>query len=75
MVSGTDQSLQGAVRLSDGRLVLVGLGGTVLESSDGGRSFSARIEGERRGIAAVAEGDGGRLLLFGEAGVHTRGQD
>jgi photosystem II stability/assembly factor-like uncharacterized protein len=47
----------------------------VLESSDGGRSFSARAEAERRGIASVAEGADGRLLLFGEAGVHGSDQD
>jgi photosystem II stability/assembly factor-like uncharacterized protein len=70
--SGTDQSLQSAIIRADGTVVIVGLGGAVLTSSDGGRTFSAAIEPDRRGIAAAAEGNGGRLLLFGETGVKTR---
>ena len=70
--SGTDQSLQSAMIRADGRIVVVGLGGTVLTSSVGGRTFSAAIEPDRRGIAAVAEGASGKLLLFGETGVKTR---
>ena len=41
-------------------------------SRDGGRTFAAAIEADRRGIAAVAEGADGALLLFGEAGIKTR---
>jgi photosystem II stability/assembly factor-like uncharacterized protein len=70
--SGTDQSLQSAIVRADGTVVLVGLGGAVLTSSDGGRTFSAAIEPDRRGIAAAAEGVNGTLLLFGETGVKTR---
>jgi photosystem II stability/assembly factor-like uncharacterized protein len=51
---------------------VVGLGGIVVTSSDGGRTFSAAIEPDRRGIAAVAEGADGKLLLFGETGVKSR---
>jgi photosystem II stability/assembly factor-like uncharacterized protein len=70
--SGTDQSLQSAIVRADGSIVVVGLGGAVLTSSDGGRTFSAAIQPDRRGIAAAAEGTNGRLLLFGETGVKTR---
>ena len=72
LASGTDQSLQSATIRDDGTVVIVGLGGAVLSSGDGGRTFSAAIEPDRRGIAAAAEGSGGRLLLFGEMGVKTR---
>ena len=70
--TGTDQSLQAATRLRGGGIVMVGLGGVVTSSTDGGRSFSAAVEADRRGIAAVAEGADGALLLFGEAGIKTR---
>lgn len=70
--SGMDQSLQSATRLSDGRIVLVGLGGAVLTSGDGGRTLIPAIQPDRRGIAAVAEGRNGTLLLFGETGVKRR---
>jgi photosystem II stability/assembly factor-like uncharacterized protein len=65
----TDQSLQSAVRLRDGRIVAVGLGGVVLTSSDGGRSFDVETRPDRRGIAAVAEAPDGSWLLFGETGA------
>ena len=70
--TGTDQSLQGGTRLSDGSLAVVGLSGVVLTSRDGGRTFSVAIQPGRRGIAAVAEGADGKLLLFGEEGVTRR---
>jgi photosystem II stability/assembly factor-like uncharacterized protein len=70
--SGTDQSLQAAIQLSHAAVVMVGLGGVVSTSTDGGRSFSAAIEADRRGIASVAESGDGALLLFGEAGVKKR---
>jgi photosystem II stability/assembly factor-like uncharacterized protein len=70
--TGTDQSLQNATRLGSTAIVLVGLGGVVTTSADGGSTFSAGIEADRLGIAAVAEGVDGVLLLFGEAGVKTR---
>jgi photosystem II stability/assembly factor-like uncharacterized protein len=65
----TDQSLQSAVRLRDGRIVAVGLGGVVLTSSDGGRSFDVETRPDRRSIAAVAEAPDGSWLLFGEGGA------
>jgi photosystem II stability/assembly factor-like uncharacterized protein len=52
--SGTDQSLQAGTRLRDGRVVLVGLGGAVLSSRDGGRSFDVSVQPDRSGIAAVS---------------------
>jgi photosystem II stability/assembly factor-like uncharacterized protein len=70
--TGTDQSLQSATRLRDGKIVMVGLGGVVATSTDGGRKFTAAIQPDRVGIAAVAEGADGTLLLFGETGLTKR---
>lgn len=53
-------------------MVLVGLGGAVLTSRDGGKSFEVRTEPSRSGLAAVSEGVGGGILLFGEDGVVAR---
>jgi len=72
VTTGTDQSLQSATRLRDGKIVMVGLGGVVTTSSDDGRTFTAAIQPDRVGIAAVAEGANGTLLLFGETGLTKR---
>ncbi len=67
--TGTQEMLTDGVRLPDGRVVLVGLGGTVLVSRDAGRTFAARVLPDRRGLAAVAAAPGGGVLVAGEAGV------
>jgi photosystem II stability/assembly factor-like uncharacterized protein len=72
ITTGTDQSLSDLIVLRDGDVVAVGLGGTVLRSDDGGHGFTAATERDRKNIASVAEGAGGSLLLFGEAGVRRR---
>ena len=67
--TGSDQSLQGAVQLRDGRVVAVGLGGSVLTSRDGGLRFEPGPQRDRTGLASVAEAASGKLLLFGESGA------
>jgi photosystem II stability/assembly factor-like uncharacterized protein len=67
--SNTNQSLQGGTLLSDGRVVLVGLGGVVARSSDRGQTFQVGVQPNRLGIAAVTEADRGRVVLFGERGI------
>ena len=71
--TGTDQSLTGGTQLPDGRIVLSGLSGTVVHSSDNGRSFTLDARPDRLSFATVAEGKGGKVLLFGDPGVkpHT----
>ena len=69
--TGTVAMLTNGIRLADGTIVIVGLGGTVLVSTDGGRSFSYSQQEGRRGISAIAETTGGRLVLVGEFGVRT----
>ena len=43
------------IRCDDGRLVLVGLAGTVLVSKDGGESFQLHAQADRAAIAKVLE--------------------
>jgi len=66
--TGTDQSLIGAAQLGGGRVHLVGLGGTLLSSSDGGRTFRSTTRPHRRALTAVTAGAEG-LVLFGEGGA------
>lgn len=61
--------LAGASVLEDGAIVVVGHGGTVLRSEDGGRSFGLFNRPDRLSLAAVAAGDKGQLVLVGQGGV------
>ncbi|MGA4472953.1 WD40/YVTN/BNR-like repeat-containing protein [Ectopseudomonas chengduensis] len=61
--------LSGAVLLADGSIVVVGHGGTVLKSGDGGRSFSLFNRPDRLSLVAVAAADKGQLVLVGQGGV------
>ena len=62
--------LSGGTRLADGSLLIVGHGGTLLHSRDGGDHFALRIRPDRLSLSAVAEAGDGRLLLVGQGGVH-----
>lgn len=64
------QGLAGGTRLNDDSLLLVGHGGALLHSTDGGRSFQARLREDRFSYAAVADRADGDLLLIGQHGVH-----
>jgi photosystem II stability/assembly factor-like uncharacterized protein len=61
--------LNSGVRLPDGRIAIVGLGGVVLVSNDGGRTFALLQQQTRAGIQALTDGGGGRLTLVGEGGA------
>ncbi|MFG8974270.1 WD40/YVTN/BNR-like repeat-containing protein [Pseudomonas paraeruginosa] len=56
--------------LADGRIVVVGHGGSVLESTDGGRSFSVFNRPDRLSLAGVSATGDGHLVLVGQGGVH-----
>lgn len=70
---GARQSFQGGTRfvrgLANGNIVLTGLNGIIAISKDGGRSFKACTRPERKGYAAITEGDNGDILLFGKSGI------
>jgi photosystem II stability/assembly factor-like uncharacterized protein len=70
-VTTTNQSLQSGLQLSNGTVVLVGLGGVIATSRDDGRHFTSRTELKRNGFAGLAEAPKERLLLVGEAGVRA----
>ncbi len=66
-----------STRLTDGRLVAVGIGGEVLVSTDNGASFVAvpvsgggQLYTMSGRIYAVSEGPDGTLLLGGPNGIH-----
>lgn len=53
----------------DGRITLVGNGGAVLMSTNGGESFRVYFRNDREGVMAVVPLQGTNLLLVGEGGV------
>ncbi|MFK8016926.1 MAG: WD40/YVTN/BNR-like repeat-containing protein [Gammaproteobacteria bacterium] len=68
--TGVEALLTAGIRENDGRVVLVGLAGTVLESADGGRSFELHRQEDRRGNMMVLPGGGTGIVLIGESGVN-----
>lgn len=67
--TGTDRSITGGIERADGTVILVGLSGAFLRSSDGGRSYEASVRPERQTLTGVAEGVPGKLVLIGMPGV------
>ena len=55
--------------LGDGRIVVVGHGGSVLTSSDQGRSFELYSRPDRRSLSGVTSDSQGNLILVGQGGV------
>lgn len=66
--AGADQSVASGIQLKDGKFVFVGLGGQVLYSDDG-QKFTLTYRENRKGLNAVIEDGGDKLLVFGEAGI------
>jgi len=60
--------LMGGTVLADGTIVLVGLQGVVMVSTDQGRSFTLRQREDRVALAEAAQAPDGDLILFGERG-------
>ncbi|HEY6131160.1 MAG TPA: YCF48-related protein, partial [Halioglobus sp.] len=74
---GMSSAIVDSIRLADGRLVAVGIGGEVLLSADNGVSFTAAAIANRQQlyttegrIYAVAEGPDGTLLVGGPSGIN-----
>ncbi|MGB9088259.1 MAG: hypothetical protein WCC29_01580, partial [Pseudomonas farsensis] len=55
--------------------VLVGNGGSVLRSNDGGQTFSVRNRADRIALAGVSGLANGGLLLVWQGGVHLASAD
>ena len=62
-------------RLPDGRIVVVGHGGTVLSSVDNGESFKLFSRPDRRSLSGVAGNADGNLVLVGQSGVRVVSPD
>ncbi|MBZ0334069.1 photosystem I reaction center subunit IV [Marinobacter sp. AL4B] len=62
-------TLNNALVLEDGRITLVGNGGAVLMSADGGESFRAYFRNDRGSVMGAVPLSGTNLLLVGEDGV------
>jgi len=69
VATGTDVMLTDACRMADGRIIVSGLGGVLLSSGDGGRTFTVHAQPDRRGISAVVAAPDGGVVLVGEFGV------
>ena len=67
--TGTDQMLDGAALLPEGEVAVVGLGGVVLVSRDGGRSFSLDQQSDRSGLSAALALGREAIVAVGENGV------
>lgn len=57
--------------LPDGRIVVVGHGGTVLSSEDKGQSFKLFSRPDRRSLSGVVANPEGNLVLVGQSGVRV----
>ena len=68
-VTDTEAILNDAIVLRDGRVVVVGLAGTVLVSLDEGAHFTASSQPDRSGLTRVIETADGALVLFGTHGA------
>ncbi len=69
--TGTVAMLTDGIQLADGRIVIVGLGGTILVSDDDGRSFELHPQANRRGISAIVETPDDKVFIVGEFGVNN----
>ncbi|MFO8141801.1 MAG: YCF48-related protein [Marinobacter sp.] len=67
--SESEATLNSGAVTDDGRIVLVGNGGAVLMSTNGGESFRVHFRRDREGLMAVVPLTGTNLLLVGEGGV------
>ncbi|KAF1053416.1 MAG: Ycf48-like protein [Stenotrophomonas maltophilia] len=56
--------------LADGTLVVVGNGGSVLESRDNGQNFTIYNRPDRLALSGVGATADGKLVLVGQGGIH-----
>jgi photosystem II stability/assembly factor-like uncharacterized protein len=55
--------------LAGGQVVIVGLAGALLLSTDQGRSFRLTTQADRQALSTVLSLNGDRILAFGERGI------
>ncbi|WP_246166870.1 WD40/YVTN/BNR-like repeat-containing protein [Marinobacter salinexigens] len=66
--TGSTSTLNGG-EAEDSRIVLVGNGGTVLVSGNGGETFREYVRPDRQGLMSVVPASGTDLLVVGEGGA------
>ena len=64
-------SIANASLTPDNAIVLVGNGGSVMRSTDDGKSFTVANRPDRLSLSGVAEDDKGNLVLVGQGGVRV----
>jgi photosystem II stability/assembly factor-like uncharacterized protein len=67
--TGTAEMLDGATRLDDGTVAIVGLSGVVLVSRNAGRTFMLLQQADRAGLAAAVTAADEKLAAVGEGGA------
>lgn len=63
--------LSGGGLMADGSLVVVGHGGSVLKSTDAGRTFKVVNRADRLSLSSVSSSADGNLILVGQGGVRV----
>lgn len=69
--SNTRRSINDGLVMNDGSLVLVGNNGVVLHSTDGGKSFSTKVDAFERPFVSIIEVDGDKLAMVGITGARV----
>lgn len=67
----TNKSINDGVVLADGRVVLVGLNGTLLYSDTGGQTFSSRLNSQEMPYTSVLAMEEDSVLVTGGGGVRV----
>ena len=67
--TGTNALLNDGLMKTDGTILIGGMGGTVLRSQDGGRTFVLSKQSKQRGISSLIENNQGQVIFAGEGGV------
>jgi len=70
-----EYGLASGLRTSDGRIFLVGHGGTVLQSRDNGQSFLVEPRANLLSLSQLALAANGNLVAVGQAGVQVTAVD
>jgi photosystem II stability/assembly factor-like uncharacterized protein len=67
--AGLPASIVGAARTGSGTTLLADVGGRVVSSSDGGRTFAKVALAQPMPLAGIADAGGGKVALVGPRGV------
>jgi len=70
-----EYGLASGLRTSDGRIFLVGHGGTLLQSRDQGQSFQIEYRGDLLSLSQLALATNGNWVIVGQAGVQVTAAD